>query len=177
MVGIDHVKAELQLTECRDIKDFSKESNTLAATRVLTYHDAEVNDVQFHPEHGKNLLGSVSDDKTFQFFDLRSNDNARAGIRIEAHSDAVNTLAFHPTRDSWVVTGSADKTIGFFDIRYGKLHAFEGHKDMVTKVEWSPHDSSILASGSDDRRIIIWDLSRVGMEQTPADADDGPPEM
>ncbi|KAI7586925.1 hypothetical protein KC346_g17349, partial [Hortaea werneckii] len=32
-------------------------------------------------------------------------------------------------------------------------------------------------SSSDDRRVIFWDLSRAGMEQTPEDAEDGPPEM
>lgn len=50
------------------------------------------------------------------------------------------------------------------------------HTDMVTKVEWHPHDSSILASSGDDRRVIFWDISRTGQEQTPEDAEDGPPE-
>lgn len=45
------------------------------------------------------------------------------------------------------------------------------------KVEWSPFNESILGSASADRRVGVWDLSRIGMEQSPEDAEDGPPEM
>ncbi len=34
-----------------------------------------------------------------------------------------------------------------------------------------------MGSASSDRRIHIWDLSRIGEEQTPEDAEDGPPEL
>ncbi|GAM83982.1 hypothetical protein ANO11243_019720 [Dothideomycetidae sp. 11243] len=163
-----------------DIKDFKKDDRVLSTSKVYKHHAAIVNDVQFHPHHGKNLFGSVSDDKTFCLVDMRSEDTSRPSVRIDAHSDAVNTLAFHPKQDVLFATGSADKSIGVFDLRFpnhGKIHALEGHKDVVNKVEWHPQDSAILASSSDDRRIIFWDLSRAGMEQTPEDAEDGPPEM
>lgn len=44
-------------------------------------------------------------------------------------------------------------------------------------MEWAPFNESILASCSADRRVAIWDLSRIGMEQTVEDAEDGPPEL
>lgn len=44
-------------------------------------------------------------------------------------------------------------------------------------VEWAPFNESVLASCSADRRVAIWDLSRIGMEQSPEDAEDGPPEL
>ncbi|GAB7342758.1 hypothetical protein MBLNU457_g0901t1 [Dothideomycetes sp. NU457] len=163
-----------------DIKDFQKDNSTISASRTFTFHDAIVNDVQFHPMHGKNLFGSVSDDKTFQLTDLRTCPDNKAAIVIEAHNDAVNTLAFHPKQDMLVATGSADKTIGIFDLRFPgnpKIHALEGHSDVVNKIDWHPQDTAILASSADDRRIIFWDLSRAGAEQTPEDAEDGPPEM
>ena len=31
--------------------------------------------------------------------------------------------------------------------------------------------------GSADRRVAVWDISNIGMEQTPEEADDGPPEL
>ncbi|KAI7714703.1 nucleosome remodeling complex, CAF-I subunit [Hortaea werneckii] len=112
---------------------------------------------------------------------MRRPDTSKPAITFkEAHSDAINTLAFHPTLDKLFATGSADKTIGVFDLRFpehGKIHSLEGHKDVITKIDWHPTDSAILASSSDDRRVIFWDLSRAGMEQTPEDAEDGPPEM
>ena len=58
-----------------------------------------------------------------------------------------------------------------------KLHSFEGHRDEVTTVTWSPHEEPIFASAGNDRRVIIWDLSRIGVEQTREDAEDGPPEL
>mmetsp|Transcript_5809 Transcript_5809/g.13250 ORF Transcript_5809/g.13250 Transcript_5809/m.13250 type:complete len:158 (-) Transcript_5809:182-655(-) len=57
------------------------------------------------------------------------------------------------------------------------LQTFEGHTDQVYTIHWSPFNESILASCSADRRIALWDLSRIGMEQTPEDAEDGPPEL
>jgi histone-binding protein RBBP4 len=52
-----------------------------------------------------------------------------------------------------------------------------GHNDQVFKLEWSPFNESILGSCSADRRVALWDLSRIGQEQSAEDAEDGPPEL
>ncbi len=54
---------------------------------------------------------------------------------------------------------------------------FESHTDEVLHLAWSPHNPTIFASASSDRRINVWDLSLTGMEQTPDDQEDGPPEL
>ena len=51
------------------------------------------------------------------------------------------------------------------------------HSDQVFKVEWCPFNESILGSCSADRRVALWDLSRIGQEQSAEDAEDGPPEL
>ena len=78
-----------------------------------------------------------------------------------------------------MATGSADKSVGIWDLRNlkRKLHALESHRDSVVGLEWHPFDKAILASSSYDRRINIWDLSRVGEEQSAEDAEVGPPEL
>ncbi len=58
-----------------------------------------------------------------------------------------------------------------------KLHTFEAHQDEILQLAWSPHNETILASSSGDRRLHVWDLSRIGEEQSPEDAEDGPPEL
>lgn len=57
------------------------------------------------------------------------------------------------------------------------MHSFESHKDEIFQVQWSPHNETILASSGTDRRLHVWDLSKIGEEQSPEDADDGPPEL
>jgi len=49
--------------------------------------------------------------------------------------------------------------------------------DEVLHLAWSPHGPTIFASASSDRRINVWDLSQIGVEQTPDDQEDGPPEL
>lgn len=44
-------------------------------------------------------------------------------------------------------------------------------------LEWAPFNETILGGCSADRRVAIWDLSRIGMEQSEEDAEDGPPEL
>lgn len=48
---------------------------------------------------------------------------------------------------------------------------------LMTQVQWSPHNETILASSGTDRRLNVWDLSKIGEEQSPEDAEDGPPEL
>ncbi|KAI5287051.1 Histone acetyltransferase type B subunit 2 [Ascosphaera aggregata] len=127
-----------------------------------------------------SLIGTASDDLTFQIIDTRQDDTARAAACVQdQHKDAINTLAFNPAEETLVATGSADKTIALFDLRNlsQRLHVLEGHTDTVTSLSWHPFEESILASSSDDRKIMFWDLSRSGEEQSAEDAQDGPPEL
>lgn len=115
-----------------------------------------------------------------QILDIRNASNAHAAVKaVDGHTDAINALAFNPASEYLLASGSADKSIGLWDLRYlkAKLHALIGHTDSVTSLAWHPFEEAVLGSSSCDRRIIFWDLSRVGEEQTPEDAEDGPPEL
>lgn len=163
----------------RDITKFSTNNKALHATRTYTHHTAIVNDVQHHPLHA-SLIGTVSDDLTLQILDTRSPSTASSATQaVDGHQDAVNALSFNPASEYVLATGSADKSIGIWDLRNlkSKLHALVGHNDSVTSLAWHPFEEAILGSSSYDRRVIFWDLSRVGEEQTPDDAEDGPPEL
>ncbi len=48
---------------------------------------------------------------------------------------------------------------------------------FVVQVDWAPFSEHIVASSGSDRRVITWDLSRIGAEQSSEDAEDGPPEL
>jgi len=161
-----------------DITQYTKTSKTLRPSRTYTHHSATVNDVQHHPLHS-SLIGTVSDDLTLQIIDVRNSSTSTSATQGSGHQDAINALSFNPASEYVVATGSADRTIGIWDLRNlkYKLHALEGHQDSVTSLAWHPFEEAILGSSSYDRRVIFWDLSRVGEEQTPEDAEDGPPEL
>jgi len=88
-------------------------------------------------------------------------------------------VAFNPFSEYILATGSADKTVALWDMRSlkTKLHSLESHSEEVYQVCWSPFSETMLASASSDRRVNIWDLSKIGEEQSPEDAEDGPPEL
>jgi len=142
-------------------------------------HTDSVEDVDWH-HRDMNLVGSVGDDRAIMIWDVRNINPDKAVHRVEdAHSDDINSIAFNPVNEYIFATGSADKTIGLWDMRNMKdpLQRFRGHTDQVYNVTWAPFNETILASCSTDRRVGIWDLSRIGMDQTPEDAEDGPPEL
>jgi histone-binding protein RBBP4 len=164
------------------LNTLSGDSKKLKPSRQYTHHTNVVNDVQHHPHPGaSNWIGTVSDDRTLQIIDTRqaSTDRAAKVSSRHQHSDAINSLAFNPHSEFLVATASADRTVGIWDLRNlkTKVHTLLGHTNAVTSVAWHPTDVSILGSGGWDRRVLLWDLSRVGEEQAPDDADDGPPEV
>ena len=57
------------------------------------------------------------------------------------------------------------------------VYVYIGHEAGVFQIQWSPFSETVMGSCSADRRINIWDMSRIGDEQTPEDALDGPPEL
>jgi len=57
------------------------------------------------------------------------------------------------------------------------LHSLQAHRSDVIGLQWHPQDAAILASSSYDRRVLLWDTSKIGDEQTEEEAEDGPPEL
>lgn len=161
-----------------DTTGYTKGSTQMSPVRTYTHHSAIVNDVAYHPCHDA-LFGSVSDDHTLQIVDVRSAETASAAHKVVAHADAVNCIAFNPASEYVVATASADKSVALWDLRNLKLklHSLQGHNAEVNGLSWHPHEEPILASSSADRRICFWDLARIGEEQNPEDAEDGPPEL
>ncbi|CAJ0944761.1 unnamed protein product, partial [Mesorhabditis belari] len=141
-------------------------------------HQSVVEDVAWHVLHD-SVFGSVGDDKKLMIWDTRSNNTKTPAHTVDAHTAEVNCLSFNPYSEFILATGSADKTVALWDLRNLKLklHSFESHKDEIFQVQWSPHNETILASSGTDRRLHVWDLSKIGEDQSPEDAEDGPPEL
>jgi len=167
-----------------DVNSVIATKGQISGTQVKPFstfrgHKDMVEDVDWH-HRDMNLVGSVGDDKSIRIWDVRKVNPGEAVHCVEnAHEDDVNSIAFNPVNEYLVATGSSDSTVALWDMRNMKkpIRMFLGHSDQVYNVEWSPFNESILASCSTDRRVGIWDLSRIGSDQTPEDAEDGPPEL
>ncbi|GJJ72252.1 histone-binding protein RBBP4 [Entomortierella parvispora] len=173
------ISASEDTTVCHwDINAASKDKKVLDAYRIYRGHTAVVEDVAWHCLHD-SLFASVGDDQRMLIWDTRSTSSDKPVHNIHAHAAEVNCVAFSPSSEFILATGSGDRTVGLWDLRNlkNKLHSFESHQDEILQLAWSPHNETILASAGGDRRINIWDLSRIGEEQTSEDAEDGPPEL
>lgn len=146
---------------------------------IFASHTDVVEDVDYH-KRDPNMIGSASDDRSIMLWDVREkNPNKPVHWIQKAHDNDVNCLKFNPVNEFLMASGSADKSVALWDMRNlkSRMQTLTAHNDQVYQIEWAPHNESILGSCSADRRVCIWDLSRIGMEQSPEDAEDGPPEL
>jgi len=76
---------------------------------------------------------------------------------LSRHTSLVKSLAFS-SDGTYLVSGSNDKTIKFWDIQTGGvIRTFCGHTSRVCSVSISL-DCTTIASGSDDGTIRLWDI-------------------
>ncbi|CAO3633105.1 unnamed protein product [Cunninghamella blakesleeana] len=169
--GYDNIVCHWDIESTPDSND-----KTLEPYQRYEGHTDCVGDVSWNGVQD-TVFASVGDDMKLIIWDSRT--GTKPIKKIQAHNAEINSVAFHPRKEWMIATGSSDKTIGLFDIRKidTKLYSFDMHDGEIHQVSWSPHEDPILASASTDRKIMIWDLSKIGEEQTPEDAEDGPPEL
>jgi WD40 repeat protein len=77
---------------------------------------------------------------------------------LTGHTDAVNSVAFHPTAALILATGSSDNTAKLWDSSGNCTTTLKGHTGSVTSVAF--HSTGrLIATGSDDKTAKLWDSS------------------
>ncbi|KAH7646932.1 WD40 repeat [Cryptosporidium bovis] len=169
-------------------------------------HRKSVQDLAWHPSN-ENLLISVGDDGLIMMWDIResrtpcyftknnthsSNRNfpndTNSTKKIMGHScfkngnstsNSINTVEFNPFQTNLIAIGGSNPSVLLYDIRNMNncLHSFNGHTEQINRIKFLLEDASLLASASSDCTVSIWDMTKIGMEQRPDEAEDGVPEL
>ena len=130
--------------------------NTGLELHTLTGHKLQVNAVAFSPQ--RELLASASHDKTVRIWQLH-NGKYNLLTTLLGHTWAVLTVAFSPTNQNLLATGSGDNTIKLWDVNTGEvINTLSGHSWSVVSVAFST-DGEKLISGSWDKTVKIWQIS------------------
>lgn len=86
---------------------------------------------------------------------------ARCAAVVRAHKDFVLSVAVAPPDGRWVVTGSKDRAVQFWDAAAGATQlVLQGHKNSVIAVAVAPV-GGLFATGSGDTRARVWSYSEV----------------
>ncbi|WLF81403.1 hypothetical protein PVL30_005200 [Lodderomyces elongisporus] len=145
--------------------------------QLFKSHYGAINDISASDE---NIFGSVSDDSTTQFYDIRlsSSDNSSASmssanpyIKIE-NKHIQNSIKFHPNIKTLYATGGKDNIVSLYDLRNNKepIRKFYGHNDSIKQLEWDWTNPSILASTGYDNRVLFWNLENLDEEYSYPDS-------
>ncbi|VFV20937.1 histone-binding protein rbbp4-like [Lynx pardinus] len=85
-------------------------------------------------------------------------------LHLRGHQKEGYGIFWNPSLSGHLLSASDELTICLWD-------------DEIFQGQWSPHNGTILASSGTDLRLNVWDLSKIGEEQSPEDAEDRPAEL
>lgn len=168
----------------------SAETSTIteldALNKVTIAHMDGAGDVDWNSVNA-HTFATVGDDHSLALWDLRqawtTGTNGTPTHRVtEAHANsAVNSVSYNPFDEFSLATGGSDGIVKLWDCRKlsSSIHSLQGHDEDsgVYQLSWSKLRKNLLASSAEDAKLIIWDLNRIGQEQSEEDAEDGPPEL
>ena len=194
-----HTKGQL-LSAANDgsvcLWDICGAAETVETTsKVEGAHDAAIGGVDWHKHH-HHLFATCSDDKAVKIWDARelgAGRGAKAKASVTAHEADVNAVQFSPFSQTQFVTGSADGSLKVWDLRNlsSSIHTLstpvtagaggEGGADAagvaaVATVQYHAGEEGLLASACGNA-VHVWDLCRMGAQQTAEEARLGPPEL
>ena len=140
--------------------------------RTWTGHEGPVHKVKWSP-HEPAVFATASADRTAAIFDCRSATGLPV-FRFTAHGHEVTALDWLKYTPWQLVTGSVDREINVWDVRFlatrgpGGMDAaptmkpsskLTGHSYAVKSLSACPHAGNLLLSTSYDMTWRLWDLA------------------
>merc|ERR1712213_306555 len=150
----------------------------------LRGHQKEGYGLSWNPNMNGHLL-SASDDHTICLWDINASPKENRVIDAKTifngHTAVVEDVAWHLLHESLFGSVADDRKLMIWDTRSTAnnkpSHTVDAHTAEVNCLSFNPYSEFILATGSADKTVALWDLSKIGEEQSAEDAEDGPPEL
>ncbi|KAL8449821.1 hypothetical protein Emed_002784 [Eimeria media] len=120
---------------------------------------------------------SLSELELFAFQGQRQGTYTR---RQSCNHSCANALALNSVATNVFATGGADAGLciwDFRDLRRPAHRLLHLQNEALTSLKWHPQNKAVLAAGTTDRLVRIFDCSLIGAEQSPEEAEEGPPEV
>ncbi|KAJ3054029.1 hypothetical protein HK097_002811 [Rhizophlyctis rosea] len=120
-------------------------------------------DVRDIPDTGQIIAatagGDDRTDKRISLFDVRS--GTLLSQLDNGTSKAILQLAFHPTREEWLLSADMEFDVKLWDWKSGKLLKVwkKHHSRIVNKICWVPGSEFRAASCSTDQSVKLWDIT------------------
>ncbi|KAJ2617073.1 rRNA-processing protein [Coemansia sp. RSA 1365] len=106
-------------------------------------------------KNARNLLASSSADKTVKLWDLNTGKCAQS---YSHHKDKVQSVQWHPTEASVMLTGGYDRRVAAFDSRAPNAVSWWSVDADVESVMWDIHSPSHFYSATETGTICYFDI-------------------
>ncbi|KAL8440009.1 hypothetical protein Efla_004925 [Eimeria flavescens] len=124
------------------------------------------------------VIVAVGDDGHLSMWDLRVGSSPVH--RQSCNHSCANALALNAVAPNVFATGGADAGLcvwDFRDLRRPAHRLLHLPNEALISLKWHPQNKAVLAAGTTDRLVRIFDCSLIGAEQSPEEAEEGPPEV
>ncbi|XP_071446852.1 GATOR2 complex protein WDR24 [Hetaerina americana] len=108
-----------------------------------------------------NILATAATNGAVVLWNLGRSSRSKQEHVFGDHKRTVNKVSFHSAEPNWLISGSQDGTMKWFDLRTKEAtRTFYSNTESVRDVQFSPRQHHLFAGVSENGTVQLWDLRR-----------------